>query len=92
MRHYIPGGTEDLNQRWDYAYDANTVDSTFPTANLWGRLVTVQFGARDGSEPGYLYEYSYNQAGRVANQRMQVSNVPNLIMGGRTMFGSGVGK
>jgi RHS repeat-associated protein len=69
VRHYPTAGTEDVNQRWDYSYDGSVSDSTFTVQNGWGRLSQVTFG---GSALSGIYMYSYNQAGRVIKQRLQV--------------------
>jgi RHS repeat-associated protein len=51
------------------------VDSTFSAQNIWGRLAAVQFSAQ---YIGTLrYEYSYNTAGRVMTQRLQVPGPSN---------------
>jgi RHS repeat-associated protein len=77
VQHYIPVNgqlTEDTNQQWDYYYDTNPLDPSFPAQNTWGRLAAVKFSSSSLPQNNVgplLYEYSYNQAGRVTLQRMQ---------------------
>ena len=78
VRHYtLQSGVlaEILNQRWDYHYDTNPVDPSF-TQNGWGRLTAVQYGGQDSvprlSQP-MVYQYSYNVAGRVQQQKMSAT-------------------
>jgi YD repeat-containing protein len=70
VQHYPTAGQEDQTQRWNYYYDGYSSDSTFTVQNGWGRLTEVTFGA-DGLLGGN-YFYSYNPAGRVTAQRLQV--------------------
>jgi RHS repeat-associated protein len=52
----------------DYYYDTNPCDGNF-SQNSWGRLTAVNF--KVGAEnQGCVYQYSYNQAGRVLQQKM----------------------
>ena len=62
------GMYEWTNQRVTYSYDANPLDANY-SQNTWGRLAAVQF--HDMS-----YQYSYNQAGRVTNQRLIAPQAP----------------
>jgi RHS repeat-associated protein len=75
VQHLLSNGQEDPNQRWTYYYDGNTSDTTFTAQNGWGRLTEVAFGS-DGVLAGN-YLYSYNTAGRVTTQRLQVPMPPN---------------
>jgi YD repeat-containing protein len=64
---------EQLEQRVDYHYDGNPLDSAY-SQNVWGRLGAVEFhNEAQGSAERFSYQYSYNQAGRVTNQRMRVT-------------------
>ena len=82
VRHLSISGQlqEDPSQRWDYYYDTNTIDTSFPAQNTWGRLTAVQFQPEGtfnyyGAGLGQMtYEYSYNPAGRVTTQRLQLAN------------------
>jgi len=59
---------EQTNQRVTYSYDSNPLDGTY-SQNTWGRLAAVQF--QDTVDNRVMsYQYSYNPAGRVINQRM----------------------
>jgi YD repeat-containing protein len=75
VRHYIPITSypyvqEQVNQRIDYLYDI-FADSSFQ--NTWGRLAMAQFhNETAGRNEVFSYQYSYNQAGRVTTQRLQV--------------------
>ena len=80
VRHYTPTGTnnslvEDLNQRVDYYYDT-PVASDYQQQYTWGRLSGVAF--HQGTYSAHpVYEYTYNQAGRVVGNRMLISNITN---------------
>jgi YD repeat-containing protein len=65
-----PNHPEDPLQHVHYTYDTNSLDTSFSAQNTWGRLTGVQFSSWGiGS---LAYEYSYNKAGRVITQRLQV--------------------
>jgi RHS repeat-associated protein len=59
--------SEQLNQRVDYYYDINPCSGF--SQNGWGRLTAVNFKMGDEAQ-GCVYQYSYNQAGRVTSQKM----------------------
>jgi len=73
---------EQVNQRVNYYYDVNPFDTTGFSQNTWGRLAASAWhnemasvnwtnGVASGSE-AFNYQYSYNTAGRVLKQRMQM--------------------
>jgi len=71
---------EQINQRWNYYYDASPYDGTY-SQNTWGRLAAVDFAPPyTGGAATFTYQYSYNQAGRVTNQRMTtpVNKAPTI--------------
>jgi RHS repeat-associated protein len=64
---------EQLEQRVDYHYDSNPLDGPY-SQNAWGRVTAVEFRNEIAGRPEkFSYQYSYNQAGRVTNQRMRVT-------------------
>jgi RHS repeat-associated protein len=61
---------ELTDQRIDYYYDTNPCgDGSFNGQNTWGRLTAVNFQASSENQ-SCVYQYSYNQAGRVTSQKM----------------------
>ena len=63
---------EQLEQRVDYHYDGNPLD--WRIRRTCGRRGAVEFhNEAAGSAERFSYQYSYNQAGRVTNQRMRVT-------------------
>jgi YD repeat-containing protein len=65
---------EETTQRVDYYYDYNPFDGSY-SQNAWGRVAAVDFrvpAIANGPTMPMRYQYSYNQAGRVTNQRMQI--------------------
>ncbi|PWU10677.1 MAG: hypothetical protein C5B51_03885, partial [Terriglobia bacterium] len=65
---------EDTNQQWNLYYDTNPIESNY-SANASGRLTAVTFGNTffNFNPSQIAYEYSYNQAGRVTNQRLRAT-------------------
>jgi YD repeat-containing protein len=75
-RHYTSSNPSSQTDQIDYQYDTNSIEPSY-SSNSWGRLTAVSWGP-----PGYSwtmtdynhvtmwYEYNYNTAGRVTNQRM----------------------
>ena len=63
---------EQANQDVSYAYDLPVGIDNYTQNYTWGRLTGVSFAAQtyDNQGPYFLYEYSYNQAGRVTGNRM----------------------
>jgi RHS repeat-associated protein len=61
---------EQVQQRVDYSYDSNPLNGSY-SQNAWGRLTAVQFRDANTGSP-FSYMYSYNQAGRVTAQRMNI--------------------
>ncbi len=77
VRRYTPGqfGTlmEQVNQRVDYYYDVNPFDTTGFSQNTWGRLAASAWHNEQPNSPEtFNYQYSYNTAGRVLKQRLNV--------------------
>jgi len=79
VRHYVPVPPynqlqEQTNQRVDYYYDT---DYTGLSPYGWGRLGAVTFDNEGAVPPSggpqFTYYYSYNQAGRVTRQRLQIA-------------------
>jgi YD repeat-containing protein len=66
---------EQLGERVDYHYDSNPLDGAY-SQNAWGRLTAVEFQNPVSGREKFSYQYSYNQAGRVTNQRMRVTPKP----------------
>ncbi len=68
--------TEDPAQRTTLGWDTNTLNSTY-SANLLGRLATVQYSGTNGglNQPADAYAdmYSYTAAGLVAAKGMQIT-------------------
>ena len=83
VQHYTPNSQgrqqEQPAQDVNYYYDSNPFVGGF-SQNAWGRLAAVTFNnVQDASwnyVPSMYYMYSYNQAGRVTNQRMTYSFQP----------------
>ena len=63
---------EQTQQRVDYSYDNNPLNGSY-SQNAWGRLTAVQFHDENTGGP-FSYMYSYNQAGRVMAQHMDVDS------------------
>src|SRR5581483_7762652 len=82
VRHYVfTNGAlqEQLNQRMDYSYDGNPIDAGY-SQNAWGRLAAVSFkNEAEGAQETFSYQYSYNQAGRVTNQRLEFYGRPGSM-------------
>jgi RHS repeat-associated protein len=88
VRHYSQSGgscgdTNDLaHQRVTYYYDGRDATHQSPgtngSQNYWGRLTATQFPSETwGSQEQFQYLYSYNQAGRVIIQQLQMTNLGN---------------
>jgi RHS repeat-associated protein len=82
VRHYMvvappfcycqPYWQEAVNQRVDYAYDVNPAEPGF-SQNGWGRLTAVGFhNEQQNGRESFNYQYSYDTAGHVVKQRLQM--------------------
>ena len=73
VQHFNSSGTEDPAQRVTYHYDynSNPVNSGF-TQYGWGRLTGVTFQNDSFNQEPLAYYYSYNKAGRVIDQQLQL--------------------
>jgi RHS repeat-associated protein len=68
---------EDVGQRVDFRFDTNMPGESF-SQNAWGRLTAVEFrNSNPNTFEQFGYRYSYNQAGRVTNQRMRITPKAN---------------
>jgi RHS repeat-associated protein len=64
---------EDGGQRVDFRFDTNMPGESY-SQNAWGRLTAVEFkNSNPNTFEQFGYRYSYNQAGRVTNQRMRIT-------------------
>jgi YD repeat-containing protein len=72
VQHFNAAGVEQLKQQVTYTYGDNAGAPTF-SQNSWGRLASVAFSNETpGAPEGFSYLYSYDTAGSVTTQRMQV--------------------
>jgi hypothetical protein len=84
-KRYYTAHLEGATRVWDERFDQRVDFRYVPTPrggsysqNAWGRLAAVEFRNPTPNNPEtFSYRYSYNQVGRITNQRMRITPGPD---------------